>query len=318
MEQSIPWIEKYRPTNIDEIIFDDLNKRQIEIFIQNTRDVHLIFTGPPGIGKTTTVRCIAKKTLGDNIKSGYLELNAAEDRGVKNISAIVPAFCKKIVNFDTPKLILFDEADIMTTKCQYDINEMIKTYGKNTKFVFTCNDSSKIIEDIQSVCRIVRFKYLSNEQIYGCLEKICQAEDVSYEKKGLEMICYISGGDLRKAINDLQKTAYTFDVIKKSNVLCICKVPDPDEIKKIMDICVENRLEDAIQEITSIINQGYYYLDIITGFVHVISHYDTIEKRERLELVRIVNNTKIILSSSVRSELQLSAMICRIVKRLNY
>ena len=92
---SVPWIEKYRPNNIEDIILDEQTERQIRIFLENRSDIHLVITGLPGIGKTTTVRCIAKKVLGEHMDSCYLELNAAEDRGVKSIGTIIPPFYMK-------------------------------------------------------------------------------------------------------------------------------------------------------------------------------------------------------------------------------
>lgn len=316
MKNSIPWIEKYRPSQIEDIILDENVSNQIKIFLDDRQDVHLIITGLPGIGKTSTVRCIARKILGNHVAQGYLELNAAEDRGVRSISTIIPPFCKKVVNFSSSKIILLDEADNMTTKCQHDINDMIKTYGKRTKFIFTCNDSTKIIEDIQSVCRIVRFKKLTDEQVLTYLAKICKSEGVTYDKTGLSTICYISNGDMRKAINDLQKTAYTFDRITKETVLKICKVPDPEDIKKIICLCESKQLEAADKEMELIIKQGYYYLDIVSGFVYVLCHYE-MDEDLKLSLIDIVNQTKIAVSIGLRTKLQLSAMICRLVRRID-
>jgi replication factor C subunit 2/4 len=315
MENSIPWIEKYRPAKIEDIILDEHVEQQIKIFLQDRQNVHLIITGLPGIGKTSTVRCIAKKILGEHMHQGYLELNAAEDRGVRSIATIIPPFCKRVVNF-TSKIILLDEADNMTPKCQYDINDMIKEYGKKTKFIFTCNDSTKIIEDIQSVCRIVRFKKLTDKQIILYLSKICKTENIPFDKNGLVTICYISNGDMRKSINDLQKTAYTFGKVSKETVLSICKVPDPEEIKKIIDLCIKGELIEADNEMDNIIKQGYYYLDIVTGFIYVLDNYDITED-QKLRLIEIVNKTKIIVSTGLRSKLQLSGMICRLIKEIN-
>lgn len=316
MENSIPWIEKYRPANIEDIILDEHVAQQINIFLQDRENVHLIITGLPGIGKTSTVRCIAKKILGEHMQQGYLELNAAEDRGVKSISTIVPPFCKRVVNFTLSKIILLDEADNMTPKCQYDINDMIKEFGRKTKFIFTCNDSSKIIEDIQSVCRIIRFKKLTDKQIITYLSKICKIENIPFDKNGLSTICYISNGDMRKSINDLQKTSYTFGKITKETVLGICKVPDPEELKKIIDLCIKNKLVEANNEMDNIIKQGYYYLDIVTGFIYVLEKYD-MNEYQKLRLIEIVNRTKIIVSTGLRSKLQLTGMICRLIKEIN-
>ncbi|BCS83164.1 replication factor C small subunit [Cotonvirus japonicus] len=313
MIKSIPWTEKYRPNDINEIIIDKNISQHIDIFLKDNENVHLIITGSPGVGKTSTVRCIAKYKLGNNMPQGYLEINAAEDRGVRSISAIIPPFCKKLVNFEGSKIILLDEADIMTSKCQYDINNMIKQYGRKTKFIFTCNDSSKIIEDIQSVCRILRFKKMTNTQITEYLSKICIKENIKYNKEGLNTLCYISNGDMRKSINDLQKTAFTYGKITKELVLKICKVPDPEEIKNIIDSCIKGDLELADKEMCNIIKLDYCYFDIVNSFIYVLMKYD-IDEDNRLKLIKIVNETKIHVSKGLRSKLQLSGMICRLIK----
>lgn len=313
MEGSIPWIERYRPQCIEEIIMDEQIEQQINIFLEDRKDVHLIITGPPGVAKTSSTRCIAKKILGEHLQQGYLELNAAEDRGVRSISSIIPPFCKKVVDFQCSKIILFDEADNMTSKCQYDINDMIKIYGKKTKFIFTCNDSTKIIPDIQSKCRIIRFKKLTDKQISIYLAKICKAEEIEFNNSGLSTICYISNGDMRKAINNLQLTAYSYGKVTKQTVLKICKVPDPEEIKNIISLCQKKQLEDANNELENIISQGYYYLDIINGFVYVLSNYE-ISEELKLEMIKIINRTKIDVSTGPRSKLQLTGMLCRLIQ----
>lgn len=317
MESSKPWTEKYRPGKIEDIILDENIEKQISIFLEDRKNVHLIITGLPGVGKTTTVKCIARKILGENLAQGYLELNAAEDRGVRSISIIIPPFCKRVVNFTSSKIILFDEADNMTFKCQCDINNMIKKYGNRTKFIFTCNDSTKILEDIQSVCRIIRYKKLTDDQISAYLSKICINENIPYDDAGLATICYISNGDMRKAINDLQKTAYTYDSISKETVLRICKIPDPDEIEKIINLCMNKDLVNADLAMDDIIQQGYYYLDIVSGFDFVLSKYANITEDLRLKLMTCINETKITVSNGLRSKLQLSAMLCKIIRTIS-
>ncbi|AYV85039.1 MAG: putative replication factor C small subunit [Satyrvirus sp.] len=316
MQNSVPWIEKYRPTDIGDIILDEKIEQQIKIFFENRENVHLIITGLPGVGKTSSVRCLAKKILGEHMQSGYLELNAAEDRGVRSMSTIIPPFCKRVVNFSCPKIILLDEADNMTTKCQYDINDMIKSYGRKVRFIFTCNDSTKIIEDIQSVCRIIHFKKLSDQQIKTYLSKICEKENVKYNENGLSTICYIANGDMRKAINNLQLTSYSYGNINKKTVLSICKVPDPEEIKNIIELCLNKKLEEADKQMDNIIKDGYYYLDIVTGFIYVLSKYD-MDNDKKLKLIEIINRTKIVVSNGLRSKLQLSGMLCRLIKAVD-
>ena len=313
MQNSIPWIEKYRPTCIEDIILDKQIERQIRIFLNDMENIHLIISGTPGIGKTTSVRCIAKKMLGSNLPEGYLELNSAEDRGIKSTSLIIPPFCKRVVNFRTSKIILLDEADSMTPKCQCDINNMIKLYGKKTKFIFTCNNSNGIIEDIQSVCRIIRFKKLTEDQIKKFLSKICTIEQIPFTDAGLSTICYISDGDMRKSVNNLQLTSYSYGLVDKHTVLNVCKIPDLEDIELIIQACEKCQLEKADEMMSNIIRQGYYYLDIISGFIRVLSN-DKMETELKLGLIEIINRTKIAVSTGLRSKLQLTAMLARIIR----
>ena len=312
MESSIPWIEKYRPAHINDVILDDQIRAQIGIFLQDRSDIHLIITGLPGIGKTTTVRCIARELMGDQLVNGYLELNAAEDRGVRSIASIIPPFCKKVNICGTSKIILLDEADNMTAKCQYDICDMIKEFGKKTKFIFTCNEFHKIIEDLQSISHIIRFKKLSTEQITRYLRNICEKEKLVYMPSGLESICYVSDGDMRKAINNLQLTAFSYQKINKQTVFKVCKLPDPEDIKRIIQFVLNTKLVEANTEIENIIADGYYYSDIVTGFNYVMSEYN-IDTDLKLRLIDVINQTKIVISTGLRSRLQLTAMLCRMI-----
>ena len=313
MQYSIPWIEKYRPKNISDIVLDNITKRQIDIFVSCTNDAPLIITGVPGIGKTTSGKCIASMILQEDINTGYLELNAADERGARSIASIIPPFCKKAVNYHKPKIILLDEADNLTSKCQNDIVRLIKEYGKDTKFIFTCNDSSKIIQNIQSICRIIRYKKLSVTQVKSRLVHICEKENIAYDDDALDTIFSICEGDLRKAINDLQKTAFSFGIITKITVLSVCKVPDPAIICEIVDLCFDKNIEEANKKLDGIIREGYYYSDIISGFTNVLSSETNITENIRTLSIDAVNQTKMIISNGVRSKLQLTAMIAKLV-----
>lgn len=320
MEKSIPWIEKYRPNNLTDVMLDTDVRAQINVFTESNNNQHLIITGPPGLGKTTSVKCIARKILGDNVETGYLELNAAEDRGVKSISEIIPPFCRKVVPFKECKIILFDEADQLTPKCQADINSLIKTFGSKTKFIFTCNDSRKIIEDIQSVCRIVQFRELTKDLMKKYLIKICEKEKIKYDSEGMEMIYYISGGDMRKGINGLQATAYTHGSVTKDNVLDVCQLPDPEDMKYILRLCSQKKLEEAYDILEKILEDGYYFIDVVNGFNYVLVNCPFSEavkiknpsEELRLQILYRVHEVNINIRLGIRSKIQLTNMLCQI------
>ena len=101
---NIPWVEKYRPKKIQDLVLDKCILTKIKKIVEEKNMPNLIITGVPGIGKTTTILCIAKQLLGKYIEQGKLELNASDERGIKTVQESIIYFCKK--KFD-----LIDEKD---------------------------------------------------------------------------------------------------------------------------------------------------------------------------------------------------------------
>ena len=79
---SLPWVEQFRPNNLNDIISHKEIINTLTNFITNNRIPHMIFYGPPGTGKTTTILACAKKMYGSNYSSMILELNGSDDRGI--------------------------------------------------------------------------------------------------------------------------------------------------------------------------------------------------------------------------------------------
>jgi len=191
---STPWIEKYRPNNINDLVLNKDILTRLNRIIETKNMPNIILTGPPGVGKTSTVLCIAKNLFGKYFNEGVIEMNASDDRGIKMVHETIEQFCKKKLEYDNPekyaghKIVLLDEADNMTNKAKMSINILMDSYNKTTRFAFTCNSSSEILESIQSKCIIIRFEKLSNEQITTRLKYICEKENIKYDKTGLETI----------------------------------------------------------------------------------------------------------------------------------
>jgi replication factor C subunit 2/4 len=311
--RTIPWIEKYRPANLSEMMIDANILNHLKIILEGRTNIHVIITGPPGIGKTSSVICTARKSLGKNFRDGFLKLNAADDRGARIMRETIPPFCKKVVNFSENKIILFDEADNMTEKCQNNINEFIKTYGETTKFIFTCNNSEKIIEDIQSVCRIIIFRKLLLPHMKSCIEKICSDEDIEYDEEGINILFSISEGDMRKCINNLQRVSFMYDRVTKKNVLAICKIPDPERIADIIKCCYEKKIAESVELVERIIDEGYYCFDIVSAIDKNITD-SNFDDEIKIKIKKVISETKVIMSIGIRSKLQFASAICKIIE----
>lgn len=308
----IPWNEKYRPQKLNDVIMEDDIKHHVMILITKKLKTHVIITGPPGIGKTSTAKCIATESLGEHINEGFLELNIGSERTTKNMTDILKTFCKKTVSFDVPKVVLFDEADDTTEKCINEISTIMRSnLVNNTRFIFTCNDTVKLGNNIQSLCTILRFRISTEKNIVKCLKKICTAENLKYEESGLITLASNAGGDMRKAINNMQLTSRRTSVIDSDSVLEICQIPDPRIIEKIINACINADLSNACKMAEDLLCAGYCYQDILNSFENHIIKME-IEEHIRLRILDTIYKTKKNFYTASYS-LHLAAMMCSII-----
>ena len=275
---SLPWIEKYRPRRLDSVMLNDDLRYKLTNFIENKNIPNLILTGPPGVGKTTTIRCLAFELFGKYYKDSVLELNASDDRGIKSVQGEIINFCKiirKYKNNDDKiyckhKLVILDEADNIMEKAQHQINVLMEQYNNTIKFVFTCNSSSDIIEAIQSRSVIIRYMRMEMPLIKHRLKQICEIEKIVHDDKSLILITELSRGDLRGAINILQLIFNKYKEITKYNVNNVCDMPQIIVIKNMLDLCIKKDLKKAFQLMYKLKNDGFAGSDITLGMFQTL------------------------------------------------
>jgi replication factor C subunit 2/4 len=315
IKKYIPFIEKYRPNNFDDLILPIQMQCKITNIIKTKSLPNIIITGSPGTGKTSTILCLAKKILGKDYKNMLLELNASNNRTLEFINTTVAYFCKKklSINSTTQKLIIFDEADNITKKAQNLLANLMEEHLHNTCFAFTCNDSSKIIESIQSRCMILRYTPMTAENIKKRLEIICQKENITYEENGINAIIFISQGDIRQAINNLETTFYGYKIITEENVYKLCYHPHPNIIIEIIKECVEVNIIKAIEYIHELKNEGYCNNDILLTLINSLKEIN-IDEDVRINFTKIISDCYIIVSDGIDTNLQLYACVARMIK----
>ena len=225
LRNNIPWVEKYRPKKINQIL--DQNKiiklLNNNLKIKNKSKInipHMLFFGSPGTGKTTTALAICNHLFGyKNFNKRVLELNASDERGIQIVRNKIKNFAKQTINFsnDFPnfKIIILDEADALTDDSQFALRMIIEKYSNSTRFFLICNYIYKINSALISRCAIYRFNPLSEKYIFDCLKKIANKEKFQIEDINITKIINFSNGDLRKAIINLQKLNYFSNDITK-------------------------------------------------------------------------------------------------------
>ncbi|CAI4773137.1 ADM_collapsed_G0049930.mRNA.1.CDS.1 [Saccharomyces cerevisiae] len=278
----LPWVEKYRPQVLSDIVG---NKETIDRLQQIAKDgnmPHMIISGMPGIGKTTSVHCLAHELLGRSYADGVLELNASDDRGIDVVRNQIKHFAQKKLHLPPGKhkIVILDEADSMTAGAQQALRRTMELYSNSTRFAFACNQSNKIIEPLQSRCAILRYSKLSDEDVLKRLLQIIKLEDVKYTNDGLEAIIFTAEGDMRQAINNLQSTVAGHGLVNADNVFKIVDSPHPLIVKKML---LASNLEDSIQILrTDLWKKGYSSIDIVTTSFRVTKELSTSERISKI------------------------------------
>jgi len=293
---------------------------RLRVISQEGNLPNIIITGPPGIGKTTSIHCLAHELLGDSFKDGTLELNASDERGINVVREQIKLFARK--KFTLPpgrhKIIILDEADNMTSAAQQALRRIMEEYSRTTRFALACNYSTKIIEPIQSRCAILRFTKLSEAEIMLRLKEICRAENVVYTEEGLEAILFTASGDMRQAINNLQSTASGFTIINEENVFKVCDQPHPEKVQYIINTCAKAELTESIQMLKQYLwDKGYSCLDIL-GTMFKVTKNSNLPEYLKLEFMKEIGFAHKRALSGCDSLLQLTgllARLCNIVKQ---
>jgi len=248
---NLMWVEKYRPFKLDDIV----NQKEIVESLKNLMKEpaempHLLFTGPAGVGKTTTALCMSRQLLGEDWKRDTLELNASDERGIKMVRERVKEFAAVIKIRTTERderkfrIIILDEADEMTSEAQTALRRIIEDSSETTRFVIICNYLSQIIEPIQSRCAIFRFKRIEKDTVEDHLKWLCKKEGIKYDDKGISQIFDSTNGDLRHSINILQ-SASVMGSISVSNVLASLGLTGKSKVNDIIKLAMSGKFNDA-------------------------------------------------------------------------
>ncbi|KAH8603471.1 putative Rad17 cell cycle checkpoint protein [Trypanosoma vivax] len=332
-QQTVPWVEKYRPVSLAEVVGNADAVARLRVIAREGNLPNLLLCGPPGTGKTTSMLCLARSLLSDQdgasnsaLKEAVLELNASDDRGLDVVREKIKLFAqtKKTLpqkmdvtdqrRINLHKIVILDEADSMTPAAQQALRRTIELHSGTTRFAFACNNSHKIIEPIQSRCAVVRFRKLTHGDILKRLMHIIKQENVTYTDDGLEALLDLADGDLRSAVNALQATCSGYGVVNAENVFKVCDQPHPLLVESIMSSCLKHDLAAAHKEMQRLLGRGYAVSDVISTFFRVAQNPKLFRDEQlQLAVLQIIGETTMRIAEGVGSPLQLAAMLARIL-----
>jgi len=206
--QSVPWVEKYRPSNFSKIVLDPINRTIFKNIINKDYFPNLLFYGPPGTGKTTTIINLINEHQQEHSKinkENVIHLNASDERGIDIIRNQIQQFVKSNSFFESGiKFVILDEADYMTKNAQQALKYLMQSTNYNVRFCLICNYISKLVTSLQSEFICIRFDQLPETEIYNFIRNVAESEQLQLEDNDIRTIQKTYRSDIRSMINFIQ------------------------------------------------------------------------------------------------------------------
>ncbi|PCH36344.1 nucleoside triphosphate hydrolase protein [Wolfiporia cocos MD-104 SS10] len=307
---NLPWVEKYRPVTLDDVVSHKDITSTIEKFIEKNRLPHLLFYGPPGTGKTSTIMAVARRIYGRDYRKQILELNASDDRGIDVVREQIKNFAETRTLFLKGfKLIILDEADMMTTAAQAALRRVIEQYTKNVRFCIICNYVNKIVPAIQSRCTRFRFSPLPIAEVERRLNGVIEAEGVKLTEDGKQALLKLSKGDMRRALNVLQACHAAYDLTGEAEIYNCTGNPHPSDIETVVNSMLSDDFTVSYKMISALkIERGLALPDLLNGAYEYIETID-FKPHVRVYLLDFLATTEHRLSTGASEKIQLTALL---------
>ena len=196
------WTEKYRPNDLDGYVFrDQAQKDQVAGWIKGGMIPHLLFSGSPGVGKTTLAKILIHQLGIDEYD--VLEINASRENSVDTIRDKITGFVQTMP-FGDFKVVLLDEADYISPSGQAALRGVMEEYHNTARFILTCNYPNRIIPAIHSRCQHIQFDTMDINEYTAKVATILIEEGIKFDLDVLDTYVKASYPDLRKCINNVE------------------------------------------------------------------------------------------------------------------
>jgi DNA polymerase III delta prime subunit len=213
----VPFVEKYRPRLLDDVISHTEVVQTLQRLIERDSLPHLLFYGPSGTGKTSTILAISRQLNGeDRWKQCTLHLNASDDRSLDVVRERIIPFAREPIlippsdqktKTKSIKIVILDEADSMTIPALLALRRVIEIYTSNVRFCLIANYATKIPDAIQSRCSRFRFGPLPLPDVVSHLQTVIENESIRIEKKAIDALAKLGQGDMRQTLCLLENCA---------------------------------------------------------------------------------------------------------------
>ncbi|NXB18064.1 RFC4 factor, partial [Rhagologus leucostigma] len=323
----IPWVEKYRPKNVDEVAFQDEVVAVLKKSLEGADLPNLLFYGPPGTGKTSTILAAARELFGpDLFRQRVLELNASDERGIQVIREKVKAFAQLTASGSRSdgkmcppfKIVILDEADSMTSAAQAALRRTMEKESKTTRFCLICNYISRIIEPLTSRCSKFRFKPLSDNIQQQRLLDVSEKEHVKISNEAVSYLVKVSEGDLRKAITFLQSATRLMGgkEITEKIITEIAGVIPKETIDELLLGCQSGSFEKLEILAKNLINEGFAVAQLVNQLHDTVVESEDYSDKQKSAIVEKLAEVDKCLADGADEFLQLMSLCALVMQQL--
>lgn len=201
------WTEKYRPRTISECILPKSLEKTLSQLVQTGELPNMIFTGGPGVGKTTAARALCNE-----LELDYLMINGSEEGNIDTLRGRIKQFASTVSLQGGYKVVILDEADYLNPQStQPALRAFMEEFSKNCRFILTCNFRNRIIDPLHSRCSVYEFAIPNAEKpaiaagFFKRLTQILDTENVTYDNKTLAALVEKYFPDWRRVLNECQR-----------------------------------------------------------------------------------------------------------------
>lgn len=305
------WVEKYRPKKLDDIIGQDIVIKGLKSYVESKNLPNLLFSGPPGCGKTGAAISLVRELYGDMWRYNFIELNGSDDRGIDVVRGKIKDFARSSTVGDAEfKIIFLDESDALTLDAQAALRRTMENYTDICRFILSCNYSSKIIEPIQSRCSVYKFRRLPDDAVIERIMYIAKEENVDISPGAINAIKYVSQGDLRRAINALQSAAIIDKKIDADMIYKTSALAKPEDIDDLILLSLEGNIKAHVKLNYLLNDEGLAGTDI-TGQIYRQIFNINIPDKLKIGLIDFIGEIDFRISEGANERLQLGALLSK-------
>ena len=283
---------KYQPKKIEDFEFDEKLK-QLFINMVIMDNLSLMIIGNSGSGKTTLINVLINEYYKDinnqNRNNNIMIINTLKEQGIQYYRNEVKTFCQIPSNIKKrKKIIVLDDIDLINEQSQQVFRNCMDKYSHNVHFICSCINTQKVIESIQSRMINIKLTLLTKEKLKKIFNKIKTNENFIIDKDAENFILNISNNSIRILINYMEQFKLINKNIDYELVNKLCTNINFNEFDEFLNLCMKNKLEEAVSIILNIYEKGFSVIDILDNFFIFIKINSNLSEVYKYELIKLL------------------------------